>query len=188
MLKEFVELAESVLPSLDNEIANNAKLAISQFEESGKKYNLTTGKVLQQLSQGDIISDIPFYVMKDDGQIYKYKAWGMILSMSCSIDNKNKIIIAPVFPEDNFFLDKTSLRSNKIFDYFYIPDISAGGIFADFSSICTYDKNVILKGIKDKKIIRLYSLSQLGYYMFLMKLTICFMRKEDTVTLNERKA
>lgn len=186
MLKEFIDFAENVLPTLNEEMTRNAKIAVTQFENSGAQYSLITYKVLKQLSQGDIISDIPFYIMKDNGEIYRYKAWGMVLSTSCSIDNKNKIVIAPVFSEDSYFGDKSPLKSNTIFDYFYIPLRDGNGVYADFSSICTYDKDIIIKGINENKINRLYSLSQLGYYLFLMKFTVCFMRKEDLNTLEER--
>lgn len=43
-----------------------------------------------------------------------------------------------------------------------------------------------MKGIKNERIYRVASLNQIGYYFFVIKLTVYLMRKEDAVTLKER--
>lgn len=44
-----------------------------------------------------------------------------------------------------------------------------------------------MNGINNNKITRLFSLSQIGFYLFIIKLTVFLMRKEDTETMNSRE-
>jgi len=59
--------------------------------------------------------------------------------------------------------------------------------FVDFSQMNTYSKNLILNGIEDGKIKRLFSLNQIGLYLFIIKLTVFLMRKEDLITFEARE-
>ena len=58
--------------------------------------------------------------------------------------------------------------------------------YVNLEIMTTYDKLLIEKGINSKKLKRITSLSQLGYYFFIVKLTVFLMRKEDEDTLEER--
>ena len=58
--------------------------------------------------------------------------------------------------------------------------------FIDFEYMGTYNKSLILNGIRNNQIKRLASLNQLGYYFFIIKLTVYLMRKEDRETQKER--
>ena len=110
----------------------------------------------------------------------------MVISTSCHIDQKKKLVLVPVFPLSSFTGSKVELQKNKIFDYMYIPDVQMKDKFVDFSILCTYNKQLIMEGIKRGKINRVASLNQLGYYFFIVKLTVYLMRKEDNDTLEER--
>lgn len=61
-LAEFIDFVDNVLPSIDPEIKNKAKAAIEQFNNSGNTFEYFTPKILPELSQGDIISEILFCV------------------------------------------------------------------------------------------------------------------------------
>lgn len=43
-----------------------------------------------------------------------------------------------------------------------------------------------MTGLREGRIKRIASLNQIGYYLFVVKLTVYFMRKEDEGTLEER--
>lgn len=100
MLKEFIDFVDSVLPSVDPEAKDKAKAAIEQFERDGNSFEYLLPTKLTTLSQGDIISDIPFSYFKEDGKQYIFKAKGMVISTSCHIDQKDVINIVPVLPLD----------------------------------------------------------------------------------------
>lgn len=87
---------------------------------------------------------------------------------------------------DAFDGNLTDLKRNIIYDYMYLPDPVLSDKFIDFEYINTYHTDLIRKRITDGKITRMGSLNQLGYYFFLVKLTVYLMRKEDGDTLSER--
>ena len=57
-----------------------------------------------------------------------------------------------------------------------------------FNLMTSYDKRLICQGIENGKIRRIASLNQLGYYFFIIKLTVYLMRKEDSDTLASRES
>ncbi len=190
MLGEFIDFVDSVLPSVDPEARDKAKTAIEQFNATGHSVEYILPKVLPLLSQGDVISEIPFSYFGEDGQQYTYKAKGMIISTSCHVDQKESINIVPVFPMSFFEMDDSQryeLKANRIFDFMYLPDFGMSDYFVDFSRINTYNKKLIVDSIKEKRIDRLFSLSQIGFYLFIIKLTVFLMRKEDNDTIDKRK-
>ena len=121
------------------------------------------------LSQGDIISHVPFIYFDDDGAQKIFSADAFVLSTSCHIDQKERIILVPIFPLEGFDGNLVDLKRNTIFDYMYIPDECMSDKFIDFEYMNTYSKNLIIKGIAEGKIRRLGSLNQLGYYFFVVK-------------------
>lgn len=190
MLKEFIDFVDSVLPSVDPDAKDKAKAAIEQFENDGNNFEFLLPRQLTILSQGDIISDIKFSYFKEDGRQQIFKAKGMVISTSCHIDQKDFINIVPVLPLDFYIGDENSkrdLKANRVFDYMYLPENIMKDYFIDFSRINTYKKDLIIKAIDKGKIKRLFSLSQIGLYLFIIKLTVFLMRKEDAETMESRK-
>ena len=183
-MKEFIDFVDSVLPSVDPNARDKAKEAILQFEKTGKKFNWFRYNILPELSQGDIISEIAFTYIDKCGDIYKYKAKGMVVSTSCHIDQKQFINIVPIFPLKKDRPEQ--LCKNMIYDFLYFNELDMKDYYVDFSKINTYDKSLIVNGINSSKIRRLFSLSQIGYYMFIVKLTVFLMRKEDSDTMKLR--
>lgn len=190
MLREFIDFVDSVLPSVDPEAKDKAKAAITQFQQEGNRFEYLLPSSLPELSQGDIISEIKFSYFKEDGSQHIYKARGMVISTSCHIDQKEVLNIVPIFPLDFFAGDenaKKELMANRIFDYMYFPENMLKDYYVDFSKVNTYSKRLIMDGIKNERIKRLFSLSQIGFYLFIIKLTVFLMRKEDDVTMQNRK-
>ena len=68
----------------------------------------------------------------------------------------------------------------------YIPDGIMSDKYIDFEYMNTYSKKLIMLGFEKNKVCRIGSLNQLGYYFFIVKLTVYLMRKEDRDTLIER--
>ena len=68
----------------------------------------------------------------------------------------------------------------------YIPTIGMEDKYICFDYMTSINKDLILENIKNGKIHRNASLNQIGYYLLIIKLTVNFMRKEDSGTLEER--
>lgn len=186
MLREFIDFVDSVLPSVSPDFRDGAKKAITQFEKEGEQVKYLTIRPVGRLSQGDIISKVPFCFFEKDGKQKTFVADALILSTSCHIDQKNRMVLVPVLPLNNFSGNIKDLQKNTVFDYMYIPDGAMSDKFIDFEIMNTYSKDLILNGIEQNKIKRIGSLNQLGYYFFIVKLTVYLMRKEDSDTLQER--
>ncbi len=186
MLKEFIDFVDSILPSVDPDFRDGAKNAITQFNIDGKQFNYLMSSPLEDLSQGDIITNVPFCYFEKDGSQKIFISDAMVLSTSCHIDNKDKLTLAPVLPIDAFEGVVSDLKTNCIFDYMYIPDGVMVDKFVSFGLINSYSKDLILQGIKNNNLKRLGSLNQLGYYFFVVKLTVYFLKREDVNTLNNR--
>lgn len=188
MLTEFIDFVNDVLPSIDSSSKDAAKEAILQFEKTGEQLKYLMLKPLDQLSQGDIISKVPFIYFDEKGLQKSFTAEALVLSTSCHIDQKDLMVLVPVLPLDIFNGNLEDLKRNTIFDYMYIPDYDMAEKFVNFEYMNTYSKDLILMGIEQHKIKRLASLNQLGYYFFIVKLTVYLMRKEDSDTLEERNS
>lgn len=186
MLKGFIDFAESVLPSVSPDFRDGAKNAIVQFEREGKQVSYLMNKPLSQLSQGDILTNMQFVYYDELGKIKRFKANAMIISTSCNIDRKENLLFVPILPVEEFAGKKQDLYSNQIFDYMYLPDAVLQNQYIDFSHFCTYNRNLVNKLIESGSVKRIASLNQIGYYFFIVKLTVFLMRKEDSDTLDER--
>lgn len=187
MLKELIDFVDSVLPSVPLETKEGVQAAIAQFEREGEQIKYLTLSPLQELSQGDIISSVPFSYFDEKGEEKRFTAEAIVLSTSCHIDQKSELILAPVFPLQEFEKGLVDLKNNKVIDYMYIPDGCLIDKFVDFEIMNTFSKNLIINGINNGRLKRIASLNQFGYYFFIIKLTVYLMRREDAGTLEERR-
>ncbi len=189
MLREFIDFVDSVLPSVDAETKDKAKAAIEQFQVTGNQIEYIAPNILPELSQGDIVSDMIFSYFKEDGSQHIYKAKGLVISTSCHIDQGDKLNIVPVRLLEDYEVNPqfvAELKKNKIFSLMYLPENLLEDYVVDFSGVSTYDKKLIMDGLERGKLHRICSLSQIGLYFFVIKLTVFLMRKEDIDTLKFR--
>lgn len=184
--EEFIDFVESVLPSVPLDTKEGVKEAIAQFNRDGEQIRYLTNTHLPVLSQGDVISSVPFYYFDDDGKQKYFKADAMVISTSCHIDQKSKIVLVPVLPLESFEGNVVELKKNKIIDYMYIPDGSLIDYYVDFEIMNTYSRDLIMSGLSDNRLSRIASFNQIGFYFFIVKLTVYLMRKEDAGTLSDR--
>lgn len=186
MLKELIDFVDSILPSVPMGTKEGVQEAIAQFEKDGEQIKYLTANPLSELSQGDIISAVPFYYFDNDGNQKMFKTDALVLSTSCHIDQKDKLVLVPVFSLTSFKGNFVELKKNKVIDYMYIPEGILINSYVNFEIMNTFSKELIMSGLKNGKLTRVASLNQIGYYFFIIKLTVYLMRREDIGTLNER--
>lgn len=187
MMKEFIDFVQELFPSISPYTKEKVKDAIKQFNISGKTVNCFMARPLSELCQGDIVEDLPFsiYNIKGDRSIFKTK--GILLSNSCDAENDDAIIFAPFLPIEKINLDKNNITKNLIYRLLYFPDSIFKDYVVDLSLLNSYNKQLIINAINDGKIKKVASLSQFGYYLFICKLTVHFLRPEDTGIQELRK-
>lgn len=186
MLSEFIDFVASVLPSVDPETEAAAKSVADQFELHSGRYAFTTTQLLPELSQGDVLSNVPFMYFDENGSLQSFKADAVIISTSCDIDHKDALLLAPVMPVNEVRIDHVAVEHNKVFEYMYLPDPCINDKYFFLGFISTIDINIIRKGIEEGKFERVLSLNQLGYYFLILKLTVMLFRKEDAETQKYR--
>lgn len=149
--------------------------------------------------QGDCLNDM-LIINLPDTKIKKSKA--VILSNTCDIDKENKrkfnsnILYTPIIDLDKYrelliankkYKEETinshldEIKKQKITQIFYLPpssDIPEERIIF-FDRICSCDSRYIDRD--NVSAIRLFSLSQYGFYLFLYKLSIHFTRIHEGV-------
>lgn len=187
MLKELIDFVDASFPSIPYGEKEKAKEAIEQFEKTGETVNYLYSDLLPELSQGDILSDIPFIFYDNDGTLQRFKAMAMVVNTSCHIENKNCLTLVPVVSLNEIETNVTTVKNNKVYEIMYIPDTKLSNYCIDFSMPVTYGTDLIKNQIEKGNIHRVASLSQIGYYLLLIKLNIYLMRREDPVTMGQRK-
>ena len=179
MLDEFIDYAQSLFPSISPYVKERTKAAIKQFELKGKKLNLFNYEAYEYLTQGDIFEGIPFTRIAEDGNISIYRGKGMLISNTCSADHDDEIVIAPLLEINLLGLNKTDIVNNLHYRLLYLPDERYEKYAVDFSLLNTFNKDTLNRMIEQGKVVKETSLNQFGFYLFLCKLTVCFMRPED---------
>jgi hypothetical protein len=152
--------------------------------------------------QGDIVDnlDVVYFEMNENQQEAKLieNIPCMLLSHTCDMALEGKtrcsyISIAPIVCFEEFaesrvkgytketrenFLE--AVRANKITDILYIPrrgPLKESIVFLD--RICSIEPQVLQMRLEKNRSKRILSLSQIGHYLFLFKLSIHFARYED---------
>lgn len=186
MIEDFISFVKRIFPSIDPYEAERVKSAVRQFEETGRTYKCFTSKPFQYLAQGDIIDELPFTMLDDNARMGKYRSKGLILSNTCDLENDDNIICAPLLPISSIDLPRDTIEKNVVYNIIFFPDHRFSDYIVDLSLINTFPKSVINKAIEKEEIKKIASLSDFGYYLFLSKLTIHFMRPEDVEVQSER--
>lgn len=186
MIKEFIEFVDASFPSIPYAEKDKAKEAVEQFKKTGKTVNYLHGNLLSEFSQGDILSDIPFLFFGDDGKQHILKSKAMVINTSCHIENKGYLTFVPLLNIDNRVGNLKDIQNNTIYEYMYLPDDKLKDFYIDFSMPSTYSKGIIDRALEDGKVRRIASLSQIGYYLLIVKLNIYLTRREDPITQAQR--
>ncbi|MDF1583701.1 MAG: hypothetical protein RQ733_10070 [Methyloprofundus sp.] len=185
---------ESHIPYyLTQEAKNGLIQALKDFPQKTNYYtDLYPGEVLQ----GDGFGALDVIRFKDGS---KRSIKGILLSNSCDMDINNKrelplkITFAPLIKLDNYILllekniDQERLQSKintikeqKVTNLFYLPKnkILVDDHIAIFSDLHTIPLSALNNIERSNK---LFTLSQVGFYLFLFKLSIHFCRFHENV-------
>lgn len=181
MIKEFIEFISELFPSISPYTKDNVINAIKQFDTDRLEW--FRSNKLNYLAQGDIIEKLPFQFLDENGNVIPIMAKGIILSNTCDIDHDDNIVIAPMFNYENILDEqgKNIARANKYYDKLCFPNSRLDNMFVDFTKATTFNRRLIGKLLEEKTRVE-YSLNQYGYYLLISKLTVYFLRPEDSET------
>lgn len=150
----------------------------------------------ESLYQADIIIEVPTCFINEEGTPVKGVDVVCLVSATCDMQDSRKefIVTAPIIPFHEllaFAPDKEKaansideMRNNRVFSYFYLPEHNGlpEGII-DFTRMVAVSSRHLNKIKRTSPNHCLLSLSQLGYYLFLIKLTYYLARMETSDSL-----
>jgi hypothetical protein len=180
MLQAFARLLTDLFPSVDPE--NVKELLRKHWQQLPLPRDLFATQLPPSICQGDILNPITFIIQDKAGEFAAIDAPGMLLSHSCDFDTDDHIIFAACKRANDYLQHPaySNIRSNLYFNAFFLegtPEI--GDIIVDFETVQSVRRTVLSEALTDGRIHRVSSLTTLGYYFFLAKLTVRFLRPQS---------
>lgn len=189
MLDEFAELLGQVFPSVEPDTARR----FIQATKAGRALpsDLYSPIVLNGVCQADILGPLRFHTIETDGDSATADGFGLILSNSCDVEHDELVVASYGYTLSDLEASPSAeLRTlcrdaqrNTINNLLYLPSIpEAGNVVFDLSWLGTFSSEFVATSIASGAVQRYASLSQLGFYLFLAKLTVHFLRPETGVS------
>jgi|GEM_PF-2000921 len=163
------------------------KLAVGQFSKTIQVLSDPT----EQWSQGDILNKISFLGFTKEGRVSNYEAPAMIITNTCDLDRKETIVLCPCYPLEKFkpLKSYSDIPKNNVAEYFYIGEgLTGGNWVVDLGHPMTLPRDRMFEKIERGDITRLHSLTQIGWYLFITKFSIKYLRPDDPTTMQERQS
>lgn len=188
MIPEFIDFCKELFPNINPYTKEQAKRAMQQFEDiHGLVLSHTCNTF--DLLQGDIFSEIPFFYTDDNGELKVIRRKAQLLSNTCDATRDKTLLFAAIHPlkdiEENSSM-VSNITKNQRYSTLYLPDQILKNEFVDLELITSISRENFLKLHDDKKVNRIATLTLVGYYMLICKLTVFFLRPED-VDVNEAR-
>lgn len=178
MIPEFVELCKQVFPSIDPYTAEQAKVAMKQFENvDGNLIRLSTEF---DCLQGDIFSEVPFAYIDNEGNVRTTMYKAQLLSNTCDAERSKNLLFAAIRPIERFQDESmiNNIQMNNVYSCFYLPDRRMKDEFVDFELVTSISRKAFLDYCSDGLVNRIASLTSVGYYMLITKLAVFLLRPE----------
>lgn len=188
--EEAINQAPNILPGHKKEFSE----CIRNFPFGVEKWLYLNSVVNDNaLYQGDIILDLPTSMIDDEGYPVKGSDNVALISNSCDMqpDRHDSIIVSPIIDLNEYksCLEKiapekaenqiSAIRKNEKICYFYLPEVKGfPESFIDLTNMISISSKY-LNMIKNSKTEKCFiSLSDNGFYLFLIKLVYHFARLE----------
>lgn len=182
-MEAFIDFVKDLFP-IKPYVHEKVKDCLSQFKKNGNSLNYTAFSFTNDgLIQGDIIESLPFAFFANNGEERILKVKAMLISNSCDMENDENVIFAPMIPINSITkggIDRQTVVDNKINSIFYVPaDANIAEDVVDLSLMCSFPRKAIADLLSAKRINKVIELNNIGYYLFLCKLVVHFMRPES---------
>ena len=173
MIPEFVDFCKEIFPSINPYTAEQAKEALKQFENHDGPLAAQCAEKFDLL-QGDYYSEIPFVYVDENGEVRSFLAKAQLLSNTCDAVRDDRLLFAAVRPISDFEKNEGALnaiKENKRYSLFYVKDNPLSEYYVDFELITSMSREMFNMLHSNSKVKRIATLTMVGYYMFISKLT-----------------
>ena len=189
MLEEYVRLLGQLIPPVDPDVAR--KVIESVRRDRPTPNQLYAIPAPAGICQGDVIGPATFKWVGDEGEWVEDRGLGLVLSNSCDAERDDYITIALCFEYQEFAADAAisaradfavGVANNLVTNLLFLPAVpGAGDLVGDLSTVVTVSRHFLERGLADGTIHRYSALSPFGYYVFLSKLSLHYLRPEEDV-------
>jgi len=188
-LGELIKLFNEACPILPGSPAGEPEQALRQFyaEEIGLIQIIRNP--LPLWAQGDILEPITFVTWSEEGEPGFFEAPGMIINSTCDLDRKEEIVLCPciMLSELKQLSAYKDIPKNTVFDFLFLGSCLTGDEWVvNLSYPVTLPRQRIKKRIEEGNISRKHSLTDKGWYLFITKFAIKYLRSDDFETMAQR--
>lgn len=188
-LGDLAQLFHKAFPILPSSPLGDPEQSLRQFYAEEVGVIQVIRDPLPLWAQGDILEPIPFINWSEQGEPVSFKAPGMIMNSSCDLDRKEHIVICPclMLSELSQLSAYKDISKNIVFDFLFIGQCLTGDEWVvDLSHPVTLPRQRIEQRIEDGDVLRKHSLTAIGWYLFITKFAIKYLRSDDLSTMNQR--
>ncbi|MDZ8083146.1 MAG: hypothetical protein RMX35_29285 [Nostoc sp. DcaGUA01] len=188
-LGELIRLFNEAFPILPGSPVGEPEQYLRQFyaEEIGVIQMIRNP--LPLWAQGDILEPIPFIDWSEEGEPVFFEAPGMIMNSTCDLDRKENIVLCPclMLTDLKQLSAYKDIRKNTVFDFLFLGECLTGDEWVvDLSHPMTLPRQRIKKRIEEGSVSRKHSLTDKGWYLFITKFAIKYLRSDDFETMSQR--
>lgn len=169
---------------------------IEELKRFPHNVNYYTDHYKNELLQGDGLTKLPII---DVGTAQRSDVFGVVLSNSCDVDPINKrlrparLVFAPLIPlnkyydllrgsgvsQDRIDSQMQSIRSQHVTNVLYFPRSSS--LSDEFIAYLDDIHNIPLSTVNSIQPPKIFTLSQIGFYLFSIKLSVHFCRFHENI-------
>lgn len=188
-MNAFFDFCEELFPSISCKTKESAKKAINTYYNIYGPHIFAMKPIDGVFTQGDVFEGIPFLYYDDEGLLHRIFSKGMLITNTCDNERKNNLIFASMQRLKDYTTntdDIELIKKNVFYEFMHIDHNEISEYFIDFNMLSTINRQIIIHNINENKIKRILSLSDIGYFLFICKLTIFLMRYEDKNIYSKR--
>lgn len=187
MLAEYARFVKELFPSIDPATTKQL-LETAGFKGFTDEQYFAT-QLGDKLCQGDVVAGLRWVYEKEDGTFWRPTYPGMLMSHSCDVDNDDWLCFAPCFDFDPAVNNAADVKKNEVYDVYYLPPHQGRAArVADFAMMQSMRAERIIAGLNNGSLTRVEHLTPLGYYHFVSKLTVHFLRPQPPEDVRYRCA
>ena len=133
----------------------------------------------EKLSQGDIVDGLLWVVSREDGRYGTATRSGLLISHSCDVDGGGYVTFAVCQKYDAAMPNAGNIKAQYIYEQYFLPEHgSRPALVADLSQVQSVRIDHIHAGLANRTFKRVDTLSNLGHWHLLSKLTVHFLRPQ----------
>ena len=110
------------------------------------------------------------------------------MTNSCDAVRKKNLLFSAMLPIEEYSeFDLNSIKKNLIYELIYYPDNRLTESVVELGIVTTISRELFEVLLKTGKVEKIASLSDIGYYLWLSKMTVYLLRPESAEVIREKK-